>query len=65
MRSGAKTSSSTIGKIRPEQPRLRAGGDLEAEAVEQQIRQAFAQVKAKACPVSVLPEEPKQAGERE
>lgn len=40
-------------------------GDIEAESVETQIRQAFAGVKAKPQPPSVLPEEPHQAAPRE
>jgi len=40
-------------------------GDFCAEDVEGQIRKAFADVKAKAFPLVVIPDEPKQAGERE
>ncbi|MBI4663042.1 MAG: insulinase family protein [Verrucomicrobia bacterium] len=40
-------------------------GDFQAGEVEDQIRQAFAQVRTKPLPASVLPDEPKQAGERE
>lgn len=42
-----------------------AVGDFCADEIEAQIRKAFAPVKAKAFPLAVLPEEPKQAGERE
>ncbi len=40
-------------------------GDIQAEIVETQIRQAFAGVKAKPQPSVVLPDEPKQAAPRE
>lgn len=40
-------------------------GDIKAEAVEAQIRKAFAKVKTKPLPPFVLPEEPPQAGQRE
>ena len=40
-------------------------GDIKAEAVEAQIRKAFAKVKTKPLPPFVLPEEPTQAGQRE
>jgi zinc protease len=40
-------------------------GDISAEAVEEQIRQCFAGAKARPLPPVVLPEEPKQAGQRE
>lgn len=40
-------------------------GDIKAEAVEEQIRTAFAGVKARPLPPVVLPEEPRQAGQRE
>jgi zinc protease len=40
-------------------------GDMSAEAVEKQIRQAFAHVKARPVPPVVLPQEPKQAAQRE
>lgn len=40
-------------------------GDISAEAVEAQIRKAFAAVKAKPLPPVVLPHEPRQAGQRE
>lgn len=40
-------------------------GDVQSEAVEAQIRKAFAHVKAKLQPPMVLPEEPKQAAQRE
>jgi zinc protease len=40
-------------------------GDIKADAVEAQIRTAFSKVKAKPLPPVVLPEEPKQAGQRE
>src|SRR3989442_5976433 len=39
-------------------------GDIKAVEVEAQIRQAFAQTKAKPIPPSVLPEEPKQVAAR-
>jgi zinc protease len=40
-------------------------GDIKAEAAESQIRQAFANAKAKPLPPLVLPDEPRQAGPRE
>lgn len=40
-------------------------GDIEADAVERQIRAAFAGVKARPLPPVVLPPEPRQAGPRE
>jgi zinc protease len=40
-------------------------GDFQAAAVEAQIRQAFAGVRARPLPPVVLPPEPKQAGQRE
>jgi zinc protease len=40
-------------------------GDIEADAVERQIREAFAGAPMKPLPPVVLPEEPKQAGQRE
>jgi zinc protease len=40
-------------------------GDIKAETVEAQIRQAFAGVRARPLPAVVLPDEPKQAGQRE
>jgi zinc protease len=40
-------------------------GDIKAEAVEAQVRKAFATVKAKPLPPIVLPDEPPQAGQRE
>jgi zinc protease len=40
-------------------------GDVKAAAVESQIRQAFADAKAKPLPPVVLPDEPRQAGQRE
>ena len=40
-------------------------GDIQAGEVEEQIRSAFAQTKARALPPSVLPHEPKQTAARE
>jgi zinc protease len=40
-------------------------GDLKADDAEKQIRQAFAEAKTKPLPPVVLPDEPKQAGQRE
>ena len=40
-------------------------GDIKTEVVETQIRSAFAGVRARPLPPLVLPEEPKQAGQRE
>lgn len=40
-------------------------GDIDADKIEEQIRTAFAGVKAKPLPPVVLPEEPPQAGQRE
>lgn len=40
-------------------------GDIDLAATESQIRKAYSHVKAKPSPAAVLPEEPKQAGERE
>src|SRR6267143_1696726 len=40
-------------------------GDVNAGAVEEQIRAAFAQAKARPVPLAVLPEEPKQTAARE
>src|SRR5215471_2859384 len=40
-------------------------GDLKAEAVETQIRKAFEGARAQPLPPVVLPQEPKQAGQRE
>ena len=40
-------------------------GDIQAGEVEEQIRAAFAQTKARALPPSVLPHEPKQTAARE
>jgi zinc protease len=40
-------------------------GDVKADEVEKQIREAFAKTKARAMPPAVLPEEPKQVAARE
>src|SRR5688500_4564332 len=40
-------------------------GDVKAEEVERQIREAFAKTKTRAMPPAVLPEEPKQVAARE
>src|SRR5204862_8126680 len=40
-------------------------GDIQTENVEKQIRLAFADAKAKPISAAVLPEEPRQAGQRE